>query len=214
MIGDTGIPPGPGAREGLGEDTVELQLTVAEQLELSRAADAASAPAQAVPAAPASVTPGYDTFVYARTRRADVVGTITFALLVCGVTAAAGWHALIRQPAARPIVVAAPIAHAAAAPVPSQPGVVQVLNPFDDTEVFELPSDITETDARNAIAQLLLQRAQERHRQGLDLHHRSAPRLHRVAAVKPSDVFVTRVLGPPDRFTDSPGGRSATGVSE
>jgi hypothetical protein len=48
---------------------------------------------------------------------------------------------------------------------------VRVTNPFDATEVFEFPAATTKTDAREAVAELLLQRARDRRAQGLLIVH-------------------------------------------
>jgi hypothetical protein len=47
------------------------------------------------------------------------------------------------------------------APPPSEP--VRFVNPFDATEVFEFPHGTSKTEAREAVASLLIQRARERH---------------------------------------------------
>ena len=44
---------------------------------------------------------------------------------------------------------------------------VRFANPFDATEVFEFPPDTSEIDARNAVADLLLQRARDRQKSGV-----------------------------------------------
>jgi hypothetical protein len=68
----------------------------------------------------------------------------------------------------RPIPVA-PVAeiHVAEPPAASVPEVpppppVRVVNPFDATEVFEFPGGMSETDARHAVAEFLLDRARGR----------------------------------------------------
>jgi hypothetical protein len=203
MTGEHEIPPVHGSHL-VGEDTVELELTVSEQLVLARAAEVAMTPVVPYRA-------GYDTFVYTRTRRADVAGTITFAALVCGITAAVGWHALVAEPSARAIATTAVIQSAPAVRVePPPPAVVQVQNPFDATEIFEFPAETSEAEARTAIAELLLQRARERRQQGFDLSRASRHHARAVAPVNPSDVFVTKLLSPASRFSDTPGPRSGT----
>lgn len=193
-----------------GEDTVELELTAAEQLELARAHAAALGPPSVSPD-----KPGYDTFVFARTRRVDVVGTVTFAALVCGATAAMGWHALIREPAARAAVITA----SATRPAPTvraqpRPAVMRVVNPFDATEVFELPAQMSEADATDAIAELLLQRARERRQQGFELPRASSHHRHPAVPVKPADVFVTKLLSPENRIGDTANPRGGSGAVE
>jgi hypothetical protein len=184
------------------EDTVELQLTAAEQLLLSGAA---------APSLPADAPGYYDTGVYARSRRIDVLGTLTFAVLVCGLAAAAGWHALARP---TPVVaVTAPLTAAPAVRTHEPPPVVQVLNPFDHTEVFEVPAQATEAEARTAIAQLLLERAQQRRAQGFAAHRASLhPRPAPTSAAP--DVYVTKVFWPVDRFSDRATPAAASGAAE
>jgi hypothetical protein len=95
-----------------------------------------------------------------------------------------------------------------------QPAVVQVVNPFDASEVFELPPETPQEEARNVIADLLLQRARERRLDGLGLNHASGRHPHRLAAAKPAEVFVTKVTGPINRFADAPEPRAGTGAAE
>jgi hypothetical protein len=173
-----------------GKDTVEL-LTGAQQLELSQAANAAARPPEMVPG-----KIGYDSFVCRRTERIDFVCTLTFVMLVLGITAASGWRALVGQPTAPAVAIAVPVAPAPAANAQPRGPVVQLINPFDATEVFEFPAGTAESEARNSTAELLLQRAGERRRQGFDL--RRASNRHQpppIAADNRPDVFVTRLSG-------------------
>jgi hypothetical protein len=70
---------------------------------------------------------------------------------------------------------------------------VQVRNPFDPSEVFELPADITGEQTREAVAELLLKRARSR------LHHSLSPSdklmRHGMASTTrdPPQTFVTKV---------------------
>jgi hypothetical protein len=174
-----------------GKDTVELELTAAQQLELSQAANAAARPPEMV-----TGKIGYDSFVCRRTERIDFVCTLTFVMLVLGITAATGWRALVGQPTALAVAIAVPVAPAPAANAQPRGPVVQVINPFDATEVFEFPAGTAESEARNATAELLLQRARERRRQGFDL--RRASNRHQpppIAADNRPEVFVTRLSG-------------------
>jgi len=189
MIGEPELPAGGGDARDPGEDTIDMELTAAQQLELSQAAGAAARPPAIVPG-----KLGHDSFVCRRSERIDFVCTLTFVALVLGVTTAIGWRALVVQPTAPPVALAVPVARAPAANAQPQGTVVQVVNPFDATEVFEFQAGTTESEARNAVAELLLQRARERRRQGLDLRHARNP--HQpppIAADNPPDVFVTRV---------------------
>ena len=203
------MPPIEGADRDSGEDTVEFELTPAEQLELSRVADIALRSPEMT-----GGKPSYDSFVCARTHRADLVGTITFAMLICGIATATGWHALMRVPATHAFATSSVTLPALIAHAKPMPGVVQVVNPFDATELFEFPAETDETDARNAIAELLLERARERHQQGLDLRRAGSHHLRPAAAVKPSDVFVTKLLVSANRFGEGPGSRDVDGMVE
>jgi hypothetical protein len=62
----------------------------------------------------------------------------------------------------------------AAAPAPStdQPATVRFVNPFDKKEVFEFPPGTSQADARDAVAELLAERARDRH----GVLSRAAPR--------------------------------------
>ena len=202
-----------GAREP-GEDTIELELSAAQQLEVSRATNAAARPPEIVPG-----KPGHDSFVCRRTERIDFVSTLTFATLVLGITAASGWRALVGHPtvpvSAPAVGIAVPLARAPAANEQPRGPAVQVINPFDATEVFEFPAETTKSEARNAIAELLLQRAGERRRQGINL--RRASNRHQpppIAADNPPDVFVTRSSGPANGFPGTPSLHAKSGTAE
>ncbi len=191
MIGEPELPAGGGDARDPSEDTVDLELTAAQQLELSQAAGALARVPAMVP-----LKLGHDSFVCRRSERIDFVCTLTFVALVLGVSAAIGWRVLVGQPPAPAVALAVPVAPAPAADAQPQGPVVQVINPFDATEVFEFQAGTTESEARNTVAELLLERARERRRQGLDLrhasnHHQPPP----IAADNPPDVFVTRVSG-------------------
>ncbi len=176
------------------DDTVEFELTAEQQLELWQAAGALARPAEGQTAPPV-----YDAYICRRNDRVDRVCTAAFATLVLGLTVATGWRAIGEPPPAPAIVVKTATAPTLAAAERPRPPAVQVLNPFDPTEVFEMPPNTTESDARSAIAELLLQRARERLRQGFNVH-RAANRRSHVAASSPAEVFVTRLSGPEDQF--------------
>ena len=62
------------------------------------------------------------------------------------------WTALPEKPAA--IVEEEPL------PEPPKPTLYR--NPFDKTEVFELPPGLTQAEARDMVAEILMERARER----------------------------------------------------
>ena len=70
------------------------------------------------------------------------------------------------------------LSHAAQTAAPAEPPAppVQVRNPFDATEVFEFPAGTSETEARKAVAEQLLQRARDRRSQGPGSKHASRRR--------------------------------------
>ena len=179
------------------EETVEFELTAEQQLELKRAAGAwAAPPAEAGGSA-------YDSYICRRTDRVDRVCTIAFATVVLGLTVVTGWRAIDAAPTPPPVVARVITPSRVPAPAEPRPAVVQVINPFDSTEVFELPANTSESDARSAIAELLLQRARERFRQGFDVHRVSNRRAH-PRADSSADVFVTRLSSSDERVGGIP----------
>ena len=208
MIEEPKLPTGVGGVLEPGANTGEP--SAAEQLELCHAANAALGPPKMV-----SGKPVHDNFVCRRTERIDFVSTLTFSALVLGIIAANEWRTLVVQPTAPVAAIGVPVAPAPAPNAPSRVPVVQVINPFDGSEVFELPGETTESEARNAISDLLLQRARERLRRGLDLRranngHQPPP----VAADNPPDVFATRSSGPANGFAGRPSLRAKSGTAE
>ncbi len=180
------MPPLNGTDQDSTADTVELELSPAEHRQLSRMYEAAMRVSAASPA--------YDRFICERAQRADALGTTTFAAIVCAIGGLVGRHVLDRGSAPQISSVATPMP-AATAPQTALPAPQQVANPFDPTEVFELPAGMDESAARNAIAEVLLERARERVARGLDRsRRRTGTRSHPVVAPKPSDVFVTSIV--------------------
>ena len=158
-----------------GEDTVELELTPEELLGLSEAAESAAVAASA-PISVEGTGPISHAFLAPRPLLWDtpairpshwhqtpitkmVVSTVAF-------VAFAWWSGsqLAGQPqptaaaTVRPIVVSPRPALLTDTPKP----LVQVINPFDATEVFEFPAGTSDVESREKVAQILLQRARER----------------------------------------------------
>jgi hypothetical protein len=191
MIAGPELPAGVDGARDSEEGTVERELTTARQLELFQAANTAARPSEMLPG-----KLGHDIFVCRRTERIDFVSTVTFVALVLGITAASGWRALVRQPTAPAVAISVPVAATLADDAQPRGRVVQVINPFDATEVFEFPAKTTESTARNAVAELLLQRARERRRRGFDV--RRASNRHEpppIAADNPPDVLMSTLSG-------------------
>jgi hypothetical protein len=59
---------------------------------------------------------------------------------------------------------------------PAQPVPVKFTNPFDANEVFEFPPGTSETEARDAVASMLLERARERRNGSVPLERVSSTR--------------------------------------
>jgi hypothetical protein len=189
MTEEPQLTASPAAAGVCGEETVELQLSAEEQQLLQRAG------AERL----AAENPSYDNFILRRSRRIDRMGSVTFATLILAVTALTGWRALVSEPATPGVSAAPPVAAtpppAAPADEPAQAG-VKVSNPFDRAEVFQFPAETTPTEAQNAVAELLLQRARDRDEQGLIQHRVNwRPPLH-MASADPLNVFVTKLPRP------------------
>jgi hypothetical protein len=71
---------------------------------------------------------------------------------------------------------------------------VRIKNAFDATEVVEFPHGTTESEVREAVAELLLSRARDRRAERLALRRAGNLQPDRGAAVQQPDVFVTRLL--------------------
>jgi hypothetical protein len=155
------------------EDTIELELSAEQVLALSRAAAVSQSNPVPVRSAEESLpkvspltqgkAPEGDTPPKGPrgARGAVVVSIAAASVLLAGV-------AYLATTRAQPVHVAADIVSGSAAPpeTPAPPSVdntpVRFTNPFDATEVFEFSSGTSETEARDAVADLLLQRARER----------------------------------------------------
>ncbi len=99
--------------------------------------------------------------------------TVIFGVVAAAVTLLGGGVFLAksrtRPPVAPVPVVAATVAALPASGAPAAPPQsaevvpVRFTNPFDKTEVFEFPPGTSDIEARDAVAELLAQRARERH---------------------------------------------------
>jgi hypothetical protein len=183
----------------MDEDTIEMELTGGEQLQLSQAAEGTHATARPIGASSESLSPSFGSLVYRRTARIDFICGLTFALAGVGITAATVWHAANRNPPAPAVTSTAPAVPPLAAPAEKQGPPVQARNPFDATEVFEFPAETTKTEAREAMAELLLQRARDRRGLGVGIKHAGSPHPGRGAADKQPDVLVSESSGRPSR---------------
>jgi hypothetical protein len=144
--------------DATGEDTLELELNAEQMLSLSRS-DAAICPMTLpVPAAekPLAAAPEH--------RRDPWPGVI---LTIATASVLSGGIAYLATIPPEPFHVSAnTLVRPPAAETPAPPSAdiapVQFTNPFDATEVFEFPLGTSETKARQAVADVLLQRAHER----------------------------------------------------
>ncbi|MDB6046811.1 MAG: hypothetical protein JWM63_5362 [Gammaproteobacteria bacterium] len=167
-----------GFRGAADEDTIELELSPEQMLALSRPMreeQPASSPVESTPIStpvePASpnryvnVRNGTRTGTWPLARAAGALG-IAAAALALG---SAAHRAADRSSSPPAVTTRAPTSAAPAAPEPagSQSLPVRFKNPFDASEIFEFPPGTSEGEARQSVAELLLQRAHDRQ------HHRS-----------------------------------------
>lgn len=163
----------------IGDDTIELQLTPEQLLELSQPAelDEPFASGQASAFAPperifpefSSAPPLFSPPPSSPARRWHQTPIAKMGGAIIAYTALAWWSAsqLAGQPkppataATRP---PAAIARPALSASPAKPE-VRVVNPFDKTEVFEFPAGTSGAEGREKVAQILLQRARDRQSQ-------------------------------------------------
>ena len=191
--------PTAGSAHGSSDVTVEVELTGEQQLTLSRASEPAQATARPDESCPVLAAPEYDNFAFRRTARIDLVCNVTFAGAVLGIAVAFLWpesdrHAPARAPA---LTSAAPLPQVTpTGPPESQGAPVRMKNAFDATEVFEFPYGTSQSEAREAVAELLLSRARDRRAEGFALRRAGSLQLDHGAAVQPREVLVTRLLAP------------------
>jgi hypothetical protein len=182
------------------EDTIELELTAERMLALSRADSATRSnplpvlsteksrsnapqdqrgawPAVILPIVVASLMSGAVAYLATIPAQSVQVGTNTAA----GANTTAGTN------------TAPPAAPETSAP-PSADAPVRFVNPFDATEVFQFPSGTSETQARQAVAELLLQRAGDRLKSLSEVRHQL-----RKTAVQVAPVTTTRLARRSDK---------------
>ena len=161
MIPGSEGPTTAGPAHDSSDGTIELELTGEQGLALSRAAEAARA------AARPDELPEYENFASRRTARIDFVCNVTFAVAVLGIAVVFLWPTSDRHPSVPAVTSTAPLAAVTpAGPVEPQGAPVRIKNAFDATEVFEFPHGTTESEAREAVAELLLSRARDRRAAG------------------------------------------------
>ena len=181
------------------DDTIEMELSESAMRLLSQAAAlppeppsaAAMSPAANAPAAPAGARteaprgpPRFGMFF--------AIVAAASALLIAVVYLAS---ARVRRPdPVAPRVVAAPAAPVSVtqSPPSSSPSTdatpVRFVNPFDRKEVFEFPPGTSAADARQAVAELLSQRARERQSLLTKVPHRAGKTADRSSSVTPNGI--------------------------
>ena len=158
--------------EDVDDDTIELMLSPEQMRVLSSAATTDVAG----PAAPAQPPPSQDVATQPRPWPAGGVAAIVGVTVVFGTLVALG--AIAQRTSERSHLAAAvptptPVAATPVAPQPAAaPGEpVRYKNPFDHSEVFEFPPGTSPTEARQAVAELLMERARDRHVQFVGRPH-------------------------------------------
>ena len=145
-------------------DTLELELNPDEMRALTRAAalrqEGATRPIDP-PARPSPVTPA----AACELNRVAVQIAVAITLAVAEVGGV--WRLSSVSYAPVPTTAAAaevrvPAGQPSALIPPSEGARMMFTNPFDPSEVFEFPAGTSETEAHDAVADLLLQRARER----------------------------------------------------
>jgi hypothetical protein len=192
MIAGSEGPTTAGSAHDSSDDTIELDLTGEEELALSRAAEAARATARPVESSPVLSVPAYKCS-FRPTARIDFVCNVIFAVAVPGIAVALLWPTPDRHAPASAPTSAAPLAEVAPArPAEPQGAPVRIKNAFDATEVFEFPPGTTESESREAVAELLLSRASARRAEGLALRHAGNRQPDRGREIQQPEVLVTR----------------------
>jgi hypothetical protein len=197
MIPGSEGPTTAGFAHDSSDDTIEVGLTGEEELALSRAAEA-RATARPDESGPVLSVPESENCAFRRTARIDFVCNVIFAVAVPGIAVAFLWPAPDRHPPAPAppaVASAAPLAEVApAGPAEPQGAPVRIKNAFDATEVFEFPPGTTESEAREAVAELLLSRARDRRVEGLALRRVGNRQPDRGTETQQPEVLVTRLL--------------------
>lgn len=99
------------------------------------------------------------------------------AMAIAGIASALTYSFALRAAPSAKTAPPAPLAihlaaePAAAAPAPESPPPVRFANPFDPTEVFEFPAGTPEAEARDEVAEVLLERARHRLSESRDPKH-------------------------------------------
>lgn len=153
---------------GAGQDSNEVELSAQDLLAMSP--QGVEAPAGSAPMAGVDATDEAESDTPRDSQRAPRARRISAAaiMLTVGVAVAAAAVAVIvpkeRESEPAPVALAPPSPPAVeeSAPAEVEGPLVRFKNPFDETEVFEFPPGTSREEARAAVADLLIMRAQER----------------------------------------------------
>jgi len=181
------------------EDTIELELNAERMLALSRADSAIrSNPLQVLSAEKSLSNAPKDQ----RGAWPAVILPIVVASLMSGAVAyLATIPAQSVQVAANTtagVKTALPAAPETSAPPSVDYTPVRFVNPFDATEVFQFPSGTSETQARQAVAELLLQRAGDRLKSLSEVKHQLRKTAGQVAPVTTTRLAQRGAVANPD----------------
>lgn len=112
----------------------------------------------------AGLSPGLQRLIIRRAARSDLICGLTLAATLVMAMALVVWqrHPVPLRPAPAAMSPALIVIPPVTIAEPEKRPPVQVRNPFDATEVFEFPAGTSETEAREATAELLLERARDR----------------------------------------------------
>ena len=165
------IEAGPGELpDDPGEDTIEMELSPQDFLTLARPSEEENAPAPPVEAMSTCAEPAVTevSSIAHRTPRmvrwplARVAGILGIAAAVIALGSAAH-RAVVGRPAITAAInLPSPPAATTHQPAESIGPTVRIRNPFDASEVFEFSPGTSEAEARQSVAQILLQRARDR----------------------------------------------------
>lgn len=150
--------PGPAHSSN---DTIELGIGDRQRLaDPTAPASAYDCESRPVLAAPENSQLGSE-----RTARIDFVCNVTLALIALGFVIAFFWPRWDQDAYAPPAASTLPLVNKTATLPESSGAPLRIANAFDATEVFEFPYGTSESEARDAISELLLARARERQAQ-------------------------------------------------
>lgn len=172
------------------DDTIEIEIGDHQRL-----ADA-TAPASACNGESRRVLPPeYPQLGARRSARIDFVCNVTLALIALGFVIGFFWPRWDPDTYAPPAASTLPLAEGVATISAEPPGApLRIANAFDAAEVFEFPYGTSESEARDAVSELLLARARERHAQRPTRWPATGSQRGRGARFEQSTVFVTRLL--------------------